>query len=185
MNWIDILLVIPLAYAAWKGFRKGFIIELFTLLALLVGIYAGINFSDWTAGFIQKQFEFEGRYLPVIAFTLTFLGVAILVYFLGKLIEGMLKLVQLSLVNKLLGLLFGTIKVLYILSIVLVLVETYDERGNFISEEVKDASLLYHPVVKTSMVTIPAVEQSVIWIKNSNTDFVFPMDGIKEALGQE
>lgn len=185
MNWIDILIVIPLAYAAWKGFRKGLVIELFSLLALLVGIYAGINFSDWTSELIQDQFGFEGRYLPVVAFTLTFLGVAILVYFLGKLIEGMLKMVQLSLVNKLLGLLFGTVKVLYILSIVLVLVETYDERGNFISDEVKDASLLYHPVIKTSMVTIPAVEQSIIWIKNTNEDFVFPMDEIKEVLGQE
>jgi membrane protein required for colicin V production len=47
MNSIDILLIIPLVYAAWKGFKHGLIIEVFTLLALFVGIYVGIHFSDF------------------------------------------------------------------------------------------------------------------------------------------
>ena len=47
MNFIDVLILIPVIYAAWKGFKHGLIIEVFTLLALVVGIYAGIHFSDF------------------------------------------------------------------------------------------------------------------------------------------
>ena len=75
MNYIDILLLIPIIYAAWKGFKHGLIIEIFTLLALFVGIYVGIHFSDFTAKYLRESLGFESKYLPIIAFTLTFLGV--------------------------------------------------------------------------------------------------------------
>ncbi|MFA5574703.1 MAG: CvpA family protein [Brumimicrobium sp.] len=170
ISWIDIVIIIPLAYAAWKGFQKGLVVEIFSLLALLVGIYISVNFSDWTANWLRGQLEIEGKYLPVVAFTVTFLGVAIGIFFLGKLIESMLKALQLSMTNKLLGLVFGTIKVLYVISIVLVLIETYDERGSFVTKDLKEESLLYEPLQQLSVVTIPAMEESTIWLKN-NIDF--------------
>lgn len=170
MNMIDIILIIPLLYAAWKGFKKGFIIEFFTLLALLVGIYAGIHFSDWTADKIQEGLEIEAQYLPVIAFTLTFLGVGAMVYFAGKILEKMIKVVYLSPVNKLMGIVFSLLKMIYTLSILMILVETYDERGNFIPENLKDESVLYRPVKQTATATIPAIEESSIWLKNNVTE---------------
>lgn len=44
MNFLDLIIILPLIYAAYKGFKHGFIIELFTLLAIIVGIYVGIHF---------------------------------------------------------------------------------------------------------------------------------------------
>jgi membrane protein required for colicin V production len=173
MNFVDIVIVVPLLYAAWIGFRKGLIIEVFTLLALLVGIYAGIHFSDWTSNLIKDKINIEGRYLPVVAFTLTFLAVGAMVYFAGKMIERMLKVVNLSPVNKILGLFFGVIKMLYTLSILIILIETYDERGSFIPLDVKEESYLYNPVKLTASATIPAIEESTIWLKNSVNDKLF------------
>lgn len=167
MNFIDILIIVPLGYAAWQGFKKGFIIELFTLLALLVGIYAGIHFSDWTARFIRESFGVEGKYLPVVAFTLTFLAVGAMVYFAGKMLERMIKVVNLSPVNKILGIVLGLIKMVYTISIGIILLETYDERGDFIPEDIKTESLLYQPVKKVASATIPAIEESTIWLKNN------------------
>lgn len=176
MNFIDIIILVPLAYAAWHGFRKGFIIEIFTLLALLVGIYAGIHFSDWTSEKIETTIEIEANYLPVVAFTITFLAVGAMVYFAGKMIERMLKVVNLSPVNKLLGVLFGMLKMLYTLSILIILIETYDERGHFIPEKLKKESLLYEPVKVTASATIPAIQESSIWIKNNVNDALFEED---------
>ena len=173
MNFVDIVILVPLLYAAWVGFRKGLIIEVFTLLALLVGIYAGIHFSDWTSNLIKDRINIEGRYLPVVAFTLTFLGVGAMVFFAGKMIERMLKVVNLSPVNKILGLFFGVIKMLYTLSILIILIETYDERGNFIPKDIKQESFLYNPVKLTASATIPAIEESTIWLKNSVNDNFF------------
>ncbi|MDX1651002.1 MAG: CvpA family protein [Brumimicrobium sp.] len=167
MNFVDILILVPLLYGAWVGFKKGLVIEVFTLLALLVGIYAGIHFSDWTAAKIKAGMEIEGKYLPVVAFTVTFLAVGAMVYFGGKMIEKMLKVVQLSLANKFFGALFGILKMVYFMSILIILLETYDERNEFIPSDVKEGSLLYEPVKITASSTIPAIEESSIWLKNN------------------
>lgn len=178
MNVVDIIIFVPLIYAAWTGFRKGLVIEIFTLLALLVGIYAGIHFSDWTSDLIIDSLEIEGNYLPVVAFTLTFLAVGALVYFTGKMVESMLKLVNLSILNKMLGLFLGLVKMVYILSVLIVLIETYDERGNFVNKELKEESLLYYPVEAVSIYTIPAVKESSIWLEN-NVGFIFDKEDEK------
>jgi len=173
MNFVDIIIIVPLIYAAWIGFKKGLIIEIFTLLALLVGIYAGIHFSDWTSALIKDNMNIEGKYLPVVAFTLTFLAVGAMVFFAGKMIERMLKVVNLSPLNKAFGLLFGLIKMVYTLSILIILLETYDERGDFIPEDIKSESLLYEPVKVTASATIPAIEESTIWMKNNVSNGLF------------
>lgn len=167
MNFLDILLIIPIGYAAWKGFKHGFIIELFTLLAILVGIYAGIHFSDFVAGWLKDTAGWDSEYLPVVAFTITFLGVGALIYFGGKVLEKMVKVVNLSPVNKIFGIIFATLKMLYILSVVLVLIESYDEKNDFFPDKTKEESLLYEPVRDISLTTVPALSESTIFIKNA------------------
>ena len=167
MNFIDILLIVPLCYAGWKGFKHGFVIELFTLLAILVGIYVGIHFSDFVAAWLKETFSWDSPYLPVIAFTITFLGVGAMIYFGGKLVEKMVKVVHLSPVNKAFGIVFAVLKMLYILSVLLVLIESYDEKGDFFPEKTKESSLLYEPVKDVSTTTVPALAESTIFIKNA------------------
>lgn len=166
MNFIDILILIPLIYAAYKGFKHGLIIEVFTLLALIVGLYAGIHFSDGVAAFLKKQFHWNSPYLPVISFTLVFLGLGAMIYFAGKAIERMVKVVNLSPLNKIFGSVFGLLKALYFASVGIVLLDSYDEKGKFFPEEKKEASYLYNPVKKVSEVTIPGMSGSNIFLQN-------------------
>lgn len=165
MNYLDILLVIPLIIGAWRGFKKGLIIELFTLLALLVGIYAGIHFSDFVAGLMKDNMGMTSDYVPVIAFTITFLGVGAAVYFAGKMLEKAISVVALSPVNKMLGLLFGLIKMLFFMSAALVILESYDEKGDFIPSDLKANSLLYNPVKQVSLTAIPPLRYSDLFIR--------------------
>ncbi len=167
MNMIDILILIPLGYAAWKGFQHGIIMELFTLLALLVGIYAGIHFSDMTANWMRNSLGFESEYLSPIAFTVTFLGIGAMVYFAGKVVEQMVKVTNLTPVNKVFGIVFAVLKMTYFISVFLVLIESYDEKGNFFPEETKEKSLLYKPVLNVSTTTIPALKESTLFIQNT------------------
>lgn len=167
MNFIDVLILVPIIYAGYKGFKHGFIIEVFTLLALFVGLYAGIHFSDFLAAFLKKSFSWDSEYLPIISFTLVFLGVGAMVFFAGKAIEQVVKVTNLTPFNKLLGIFFGVVKMLYIVSVVLVIGESYDEKGDFIPEEKKENSLLYKPVKAISTYTIPGMENSTIFIKNA------------------
>lgn len=167
MNFIDILLLVPIGYAVYKGFKNGFIIEICTLLALLVGIYAGIHFSDGTADLLKSSWNLQSEYLPVISFTLTFLAVGALVFFGGKMLEKVVDVANLTPLNKFLGILFALIKVCYILSVFIVLLESYDEKGDFIPETTKEESMLYEPVKHISLNTIPRIQESTIFLRNS------------------
>ena len=167
MNFLDILIIIPLIYAAWKGFKHGLIIEVFTLLALLVGLYAGIHFSDGVSKWLKSTFGWDSEYLPVISFTITFLAVGAMVYFAGKAIERVIKVVNLSPLNKFLGVLFAVLKMTYFVSIFIVLIESYDEKEHFFPAEKKESSLLYNPVKKVSTTTIPGINESRIFIQNA------------------
>lgn len=167
MNFIDILFLIPIGYGVYKGFKNGFIIEICTLLALLVGIYAGIHFSDGTANLLKTSWNIHSEYLPVISFTLTFLVVGAIVFFGGKMLEKVVDVAHLTPLNKFLGVLFGLIKILYLLSVFTVLLESYDEKGDFIKEETKTESMLYEPVKNISLTTIPRIKESTIFLTNS------------------
>lgn len=166
MNFIDIVILVPIIYAAWKGFKHGLIIEIFTLLALFVGIYAGIHFSDLTANFLRKNVGMTSKYVPVIAFTLTFLGIGAMVYFLGKTIEKIIKVTQLTPINKLAGVFFSVLKYIYILSTLLILLESYDEKIGFFPPKMKEESLLYHPIMQVSKTSIPGMKESTIFVHN-------------------
>ena len=167
MNFIDVLIFIPLAYAGYKGFKRGLIIEVFTLLALLVGLYAGIHFSDYFSEFLKNTFSWNSKYLPVVTFTLIFLAVGAMVYFAGKTIEQLVKVVKLTPLNKFFGLFFAVLKMAYFLSVIVVLTESYDEKGNFFPVEKKEGSLLYKPVKSISTTTIPGLKESTIFLENA------------------
>lgn len=180
MNLLDILILIPIGFGIWRGFKKGFIIELFTFLALFIGLYTGIHFSDGTANFLQEQFSITSEYLPTIAFTVTFLLIGAMVYFAGVAIEKAVKAVSLSLPNRLLGSLLGGFKMLLFVGTAIILLESYDEKSDIISEETKENSLLFLPVENTTASLIPALKNSTIFLKNALKDKAL-LDRLKKS----
>ncbi len=172
MSFIDIAILIALVYAIWKGFTKGLIIELFTFLALFLGLYAGIHFSDYVSEILVNNFEIKNEYLPTISFTVIFLLVGAMVYFGGKAVEKVIKIVQLSLLNKLLGIALSLLKMIFIVGSIVLLIESYDEKGDFISKETKEKSILYEPIKEAVLFAIPAFEESTLFLKNTLIDGV-------------
>ena len=144
MNYIDIILLIPMAWFAYQGFRKGLIVELFSLIALIAGIYAAVYFSDYAANFLIENFSLNEDYVPIISFIVTFIGVVVIVYFVGKLIEKLVDMVALGVLNKLGGAAFGILKAAVFLSIVIMLINSFDNK--WIPKDKKKESVLYSPV---------------------------------------
>ncbi|MBU2020326.1 MAG: CvpA family protein [Bacteroidetes bacterium] len=167
MNWLDYLILIALCYAAYRGFRAGLIIELFTLLALLVGLYVAINFSDYASQRIESDFEVEKLYLAPLAFLVTFLLVGAGIYFLGKALEKMIKTTGLSPLNKVAGLAFSLLKMIYILSAGFIFIESLEERGQWEKKKWKEESTLHGTVLSVGKSTIPGIGQSTIFIENA------------------
>lgn len=146
MSILDIILLIILIYAAFDGFRKGLIAQAAKLAALIVGIWGAIRFSDFTANLIAKYFTVNAQYLSLIAFAVTFIALVVGVHFLGIVLEKVLKLAFLGIVNKLLGMVLGFLKMALIASVILIIVDNLNVRFKFLPEEYGEKSFLYEPV---------------------------------------
>jgi membrane protein required for colicin V production len=163
MEIIDLIILIPLIYGAWKGFKKGFIMELFTILALLVGLYAAFHFSDKITEMIVGKTHEKPGYLPAISFLLLFLAVGAMVYFGGKALEQVLKIAQLSFLNKGIGALIGILKWGYLIGCVFVFIQSIDTNERFITKNNKENAILYPAVTGLVSITIPGVTKTRIF----------------------
>lgn len=145
MNYLDILLLLPLLYGAYKGFSRGFVIEVATLLGLILGVYVAIKFSDYTENILRDFLDISSKYLSYIALSVTFLLVVVAIYLLGKMLTKLVDIVSLGLVNKLLGTVLGIAKSFVILCIILLIEDALDDKFQFMNKEVKENSLFYNP----------------------------------------
>ena len=155
MNTIDLVFAILLLWSAYRGFTKGFIVQLATLAALLLGILGAVLFSDLTSTLIIKKFEVSGQYLPILSFAVTFIVIVIAVHLLAKMINKLIDAIALGIVNRLLGVLFSLLKTAFIVSIILVLINKADNKFNFIPDDTKDNSFLYNPLSNFAPMIFP------------------------------
>ena len=68
----------------FKGFQKGVIVELASLFALVLGIYGAIHSSGYVADQLAHHIDWDKRYVDLVAFGLTSIGIIFGVSFLGK-----------------------------------------------------------------------------------------------------
>mgnify|MGYP006149847493 CR=1 FL=1 len=82
MNFIDIILIIPILWFGYQGFTKGMVISMATLLALGIGIWAGLHFSDLISDLVKTHINEE--YESLISFSIIFIAVVVLIMLLGN-----------------------------------------------------------------------------------------------------
>ncbi len=164
MNMLDAIIAVPLLWFAYKGFSKGLIIELATLLAMLLGIYIAGHFSDYTADFLREKMDFHSKYMSIISFSATFLGIVFLVMLFGKSLEKVINMLLLSFVNKVTGALFGLIKAAFVMSILIYILTTFELENKIISKDLQDKSFLYKPVKTIAPTIFPIIKESNVGI---------------------
>ena len=146
MNSLDYILLIPLLYGLYRGFTKGLIIELASLLALTLGIYGALHFSSFTVEFLSDYVEIKTVYLQLASYGLTFLIIVMVISLTGKILTMLIKLVALGLINRMIGAIFGSIKVLLILSVFILFFDRFNKQFGMVKDEVLNASLMYNPI---------------------------------------
>lgn len=138
MNWLDIVILIPTAWYAYKGLKNGLICELASIIALILGVWATVHYSDMLAARMG-----EGQTYKIIAFAGIFIATLVLVHFAGKLMEKVVKLMISGFWNNLAGLLFGVAKVVIVFSVLLMFIEKVDTKQVILKPEFKTESFTY------------------------------------------
>lgn len=167
MNYLDIVLAIPLLWGLYKGLSSGIIKELASLAALLLGIYGAVHFSEKLQPILIEQLSVDPDLLPAIAFGATFILIVLLVRLLGLMIDKLVKLVALGLLSRLLGGLFGVLKAAFVLSALLLIVNGLDAYMDLIPKKQKKQSVLYTPISQLVPALLPEANDSKPLLKEA------------------
>jgi len=155
MNYLDIVIAIPLLYGLIKGFTNGLIKELTGLLGLIIGVYVAINFSSYLYPKFEEILGGYEQFIPIIAFATLFIVSVLMIKILGYIIDKLTKALALGLVSRVLGAIFGLLKVVVIFSFLLAIVSDYD----LIDKNTQDESVLLKPIQEVSELITPEINK--------------------------
>ena len=155
MNYLDIILIIPLAYGLVQGLRKGLVKEIAGLLAVVLGIYLA---RYWSLPASQALGELTGWATNIctpLAYALVFIVVSLSISALSYMLSKIIGAIMLGWLNRLLGAAFGIIKMLLLLSVILNFVALMNQFMPIKDKPVVQQSLLYSPIEDVMGVVLP------------------------------
>ncbi len=117
---IDILLLILLVLAVYKGWTKGFIMAIFVFISYFAALALAFHFSGTVEGYIRSHSSSDSKWYSFLAFLLVMIAGIIAVRLVGKIIEKSAELMMLGLVNRFLGILVMAIIYITFFSVTLV-----------------------------------------------------------------
>ena len=143
LNVIDYVILAILVLFIIQGYRKGIIIGLASIAALILGIYAAVHFSNYLDTTLMEHFHPSGKWLPILSFSLTFILVVIAVMIVAKLVEKLVDVVGMGFFNHLGGALLGVVKGVILVSVLLFLLQNIDSGNRWVGEKYKKESFFY------------------------------------------
>ena len=110
MNIADIILIILLGFGAFNGYRKGFILELITIVAFVLAIMGGFKLLHVGMEYVSRVYDGFGTFLPFVAFVVIFVLIIILVNMVGSILKKIIDWTPFGVVDNLAGAVVGVIK---------------------------------------------------------------------------
>ena len=137
---LDIIFAIIMVIACIKGYQKGLIVAIFSIVAFIIGLAAALKLSSLVAVWLGNTANVSAKWLPFLSFALVFFVVTLLVRWGGKLIEKTFQMVLLGWVNRLGGIIFFAALYIIIFSVFLF----YAEKIHLLKPETIKASQCYN-----------------------------------------
>ncbi len=148
MNWLDLVILVPILVGLVKGVMHGFVMEVVAIITVVVAFVLCNVFAPSLSAWLVANFGGAKEIHDVIAYVLVFLASAFVLNLIGRLISRIIKAIHLGWLNNLLGSLFGGIKYGIVVLIVVFCVNKIDSVVHFLPQETKEESFLYLPFVK-------------------------------------
>lgn len=149
---IDLFLIVLLVWAAFSGWRSGFLREVTSMVGLLVGLLIAATCYGAFGKYLAVDGSETNMVTSIIAFFLLWIVVPIVLGFFATMLTKVIKGMQLGVPNSILGLVVSVVKYLVLVSCVL---NVMDGLGIMNHEKTAD-SRLYGPVTGALRVFFPA-----------------------------
>lgn len=144
MAILDIVLLLCFIPAVIRGLSKGLINELISLVSIILGAWLAFKFSGVVSTWLSQYLQLEQKVVNVIAFAVIVILVIILLHLIGQLLTKVVKITTLGWLNRLLGMIFGILKVALILGLIIMVFGGINEKWNLVKPGVLDDTVVYN-----------------------------------------
>lgn len=160
-NTIDWIIILGLLWGAFRGFRKGLILEVVALIGIFISLFFAFRFSYFTENILREILEYDESTLRIIAFIVSFLLLFIGLKIIGILLTRLFDFLALGLLNKLLGSLFGVLKIIILFSGIALLLSSTSLKENVLGPENIETSRFYTPLDKLGHTIFPLLQENI------------------------
>jgi len=102
---------------AYSGYKEGFLMELISLTAIVLGVFCGFKLMGEGMLFLQDKFNADKSTLPYLSFIMIFIVVVVLVNILGRVVKASINKTFLGSADQAMGGILGVFRTLFMLSI--------------------------------------------------------------------
>ena len=149
MNWLDVLIVLPLLFGLVRGLMRGLVSEVIAIIVVVLGALGSRLWASSFSAWLLRQFAWPTEVCDVVAYILLFLAIAIALSILAKLLHKFLRAIHLGWANRLLGGIFGLCKYGILVLIIVFAMDRTNAYFHWLDKS---------PVVKTSILYPQAVK---------------------------
>ncbi|MBF0257623.1 MAG: CvpA family protein [Desulfamplus sp.] len=121
MNGMDIFIIIVISFGLIRGFFRGFIREVASIIGVMAGFYGAYTYYRVLAIYLEPWIKNWGAYGNIACFCLLFCLIVSMTAIMAHIIKEFLKIVFLGWVDKLFGMVFGAFKGLLVASVVFIM----------------------------------------------------------------
>ena len=172
MSFIDLFIIVLIAWAVFRGFTRGLIKQLTMLAALILGIYGALKLSGFTAAQLIDHIHVNSEYLYLISLGLTFILVFLVVHLLGNIAEKIAESANMSLINRVLGVLFSLGRTVIVMGVLLAFVDRIDIQTRILPPNFRENSLFYKPFTTVARTLFPALRSPETKLDEKTNDIV-------------
>lgn len=167
MSGLDLFLIAFIGFGLVRGLMKGFFVEIASLVALVAGVYGAIHFSNYAGTFISENSQWDEKTVNITAFAATFIIIILVIALAGKALTKLADFAALGIVNKLLGALFGAVKAVFILSVILNIFDSLNRHIPLTNEQSFADSTLYTPIKSVITTAFPIILEKKIELEDT------------------
>jgi membrane protein required for colicin V production len=128
MSMLDIIILLPIAYFAWRGFMNGFVKEILSIAGIIIAVFLTFEYMTSVSNMFRPFFS-DGNKATIAAGIFIFVFTVALAQFLAYAIGKFFELININFINKLVGLIFGALKSGIVVSAFLLLLAGFNIPG--------------------------------------------------------
>lgn len=142
MNVFDIIVYVALAWGVFNGWRKGFLLQMLSLVAIVAAIYFGVMYGAYVGDFLGIESSMSGIVGFIIIFLAALLGITILAHML----RAVFRFAGLGIADVLLGIVFSLLKVGLIVGVLFAWFDTVNRNYDWASKQTVEESRWFKPI---------------------------------------